>query len=251
MKNKRIFIIFSIIILSIIIGILFFIFLSSKDLEQNINIVNSLLNENNYEEAYIIINNKKLLKKANNEIAELIENNIYTYKISDINSLLSLNNEDWKNIESLNNLVLKLNLDSTNATYQYLNDLLKIKENYEQYFNSIRWINSSDYKQYQTYNDADNFNENTLTIISNLLSQYSFEKYDLTSTYIKELHEETQKLSNSYNNMATALEKRDNTLLETNKVTAQEAIMNIGSIQIEIIIKSSEIEKAIQNLPMI
>lgn len=76
-------------------------------------------------------------------------------------------------------------------------------------------------------------------------------KDDLTSTYIKELHEETQKLSNSYNNMATALEKRDNSLLETNKVTAQEAIMNIGSIQIEIIIKSSEIEKAIQNLPMI
>lgn len=248
--KKKIIIIISL-ILSITIGIIIFIFLNSKNLEQNISTVNSLLAENNYEEVYNIINDNKLLKKANDEIIESIEKNIYKYKVNNINSLLDLSNEDWQNIENLNNLITNLSLDNKNNNYQYLKDLLKIKENYNQYFNSVRWINSNEYEQYQMYNELDNFDENTLTVTSSLLSKYSFEKYDLTSTYIKELNEETKKLASGYNDIATALKRRDNNLLDAGKTSTTDALTTIASIQVEILLKSSEIETAIKKLPTI
>lgn len=251
MKNKKKIIIIISLILSISIGIIIFMYLNSKNLEQNINTVNSLLAENNYEEVYNIINDKKLLKKANDEIMKSIEKDVYKYKINNINSLLELSNEDWQNIENLNKLIVNLQFNNTNNSYLYLNDLLKIKENYNQYFNSIRWMNSNEYEQYQMYSELESYDENTLTVTSSLLSKYSFEKYDLTSTYIKELNEETQKLASGYNDIATALKMSDNNLLDTAKAATTDSLMTIASIQIEILLKSSEIETAIENLPTI
>lgn len=254
MKKKifiKIEIIFMLSILSII-GIITFCNFNSKNIiKQNINEIKLLIDKGSYNEAYEIINENNLVTKAGDEINKLVQEKLSKYKIDNIDILLELDEDKWNDIENFNKFIIDLNLINKDTKYNYLKELLKIQEEYQSYFNAIRWFNSNEYEQYQIYQKLESTDENSIIQTAGLLSKYSFEKYGLNSVYIKELNEETKRLSSAYKDIATALKTSNSKLLEEAKKISTDSLMTIADIQIKIILKSDEIKKAIENLPSI
>lgn len=245
MKNKKIIIIVGV-ILVLILGVGAFIFLNSNNVENSVNEVKILLEKDNYNEATKIIKDKDLLSKADEETNKIIKTRMTKYKVSSLEDYLKLTSDDWKNIKSFNEMIN--NLDLSNK-YTYLSKLIEINDKYKEYVPSINWQNSDDYEVFRSYmkvETQDDFEKSAL-----MMKNYSFEKYDLNNKYIKELNDEVQNYINYCTQLAKAINESDLNLYDSISPKFKENITKLSNIEVDIITKTSELEKEIKNLPTI
>lgn len=245
MKNKKIIIIIGILVV-IAIGIVAFVFLNSNNVGNNVNDVKSYFEKDEYEKAYNLINEKNLLSKADKDINELIKTRLTKYKVSSIDDYLNLSDDDWKNIKSFEDMLEKLKL---NSKYNYLSKLIEINTNYQEYVPAIKWQKSDDYEVFRSYmkvETQDDFEKSAL-----MMKNYSFEKYGLENKYIKELNEEVQKYIDYCTQLVQAINNSDLNLYDSISPKFKENITKLSNIEVEIITKTSELEKAIKDLPSI
>ncbi|MGN1269200.1 MAG: hypothetical protein ACI4U0_06920 [Candidatus Aphodocola sp.] len=245
MKNKKIIIIVGV-ILVLILGVGAFIFLNSNNVENSVNEVKILLEKDNYNEATKIIKDKDLLSKADEETNKIIKTRMTKYKVSSLEDYLKLTSDDWKNIKSFNEMIN--NLDLSNK-YTYLSKLIEINDKYQEYVPAINWQNSDDYEVFRSYmkvETQDDFEKSAL-----MMKNYSFEKYDLNNKYIKELNDEVQNYINYCTQLAKAINESDLNLYDSISPKLKENITKLSNIEVDIITKTSELEKEIKNLPTI
>jgi len=245
MKNKKIIIIIGILVV-IAIGIVAFVFLNSNNVGNNVKDVKSYFEKDEYEKAYNLINEKNLLSKADKDINELIKTRLTKYKVSSIDDYLNLSADDWKNIKSFEDMLEKLKL---NSKYNYLSKLIEINTNYQEYVPAIKWQKSDDYEVFRSYmkvETQDDFEKSAL-----MMKNYSFEKYGLENKYIKELNEEVQKYIDYCTQLVQAINNSDLNLYDSISPKFKENITKLSNIEVEIITKTSELEKAIKDLPSI
>lgn len=245
MRNKKILIIIGILVV-IAIGIGAFVFLNSNNVGNNVKDVKSYLEKDEYEKAYNLINEKNLLSKADKDINELIKTRLTKYKVSSIDDYLNLSDDDWKNIKSFEDMLEKLKL---NSKYNYLSKLIEINTNYQDYVPAIKWQKSDDYEVFRSYmkvETQDDFEKSAL-----MMKNYSFEKYGLENKYIKELNEEVQKYIDYCTQLVQAINNSDLNLYDSISPKFKENITKLSNIEVEIITKTSELEKAIKDLPSI
>lgn len=245
MKNKKIIIIVGV-ILVLILGVGAFIFLNSNNVENSVNEVKILLEKDNYNEATKIIKDKDLLSKADEETNKIIKTRMTKYKVSSLEDYLKLTSDDWKNIKSFNEMIN--NLDLSNK-YTYLSKLIEINDKYQEYVPAINWQNSDDYEVFRSYmkvETQDDFEKSAL-----MMKNYSFEKYDLNNKYIKELNDEVQNYINYCTQLAKAINESDLNLYDSISPKFKENITKLSNIEVDIITKTSELEKEIKNLPTI
>lgn len=245
MKNRKIIIIVGV-ILVLILGVGAFIFLNSNNVENSVNEVKILLEKDNYNEATKIIKDKDLLSKADEETNKIIKTRMTKYKVSSLEDYLKLTSDDWKNIKSFNEMIN--NLDLSNK-YTYLSKLIEINDKYQEYVPAINWQNSDDYEVFRSYmkvETQDDFEKSAL-----MMKNYSFEKYDLNNKYIKELNDEVQNYINYCTQLAKAINESDLNLYDSISPKLKENITKLSNIEVDIITKTSELEKEIKNLPTI
>lgn len=245
MKNKKIIIIVGV-ILVLILGVGAFIFLNSNNVESSVNEVKTLLEKDNYSEATKIIKDKDLLSKADEETNKIIKTRMTKYKVSSLEDYLKLTSDDWKNVKSFNEMIN--NLDLSNK-YTYLSKLVEINDKYQEYVPAINWQNSDDYEVYRSYmkvETQDDFEKSAL-----MMKNYSFEKYDLNNKYIKELNDEVQNYINYCTQLVKAINENDLNLYDSISPKFKENITKLSNIEVDIITKTSELEKEIKNLPTI
>lgn len=245
MRNKKILIIIGILVV-IAIGIGAFVFLNSNNIGNNVKDIKSYLEKDEYEKAYNLINEKNLLSKADKDINELIKTRLTKYKVSSIDDYLNLSDDDWKNIKSFEDMLEKLKL---NSKYNYLSKLIEINTNYQDYVPAIKWQKSDDYEVFRSYmkvETQDDFEKSAL-----MMKNYSFEKYGLENKYIKELNEEVQKYIDYCTQLVQAINNSDLNLYDSISPKFKENITKLSNIEVEIITKTSELEKAIKDLPSI
>ena len=245
MRNKKILIIIGILVV-IAIGIGAFVFLNSNNVGNNVKDVKSYFEKDEYEKAYNLINEKNLLSKADKDINELIKTRLTKYKVSSIDDYLNLSDDDWKNIKSFEDMLEKLKL---NSKYNYLSKLIEINTNYQDYVPAIKWQKSDDYEVFRSYmkvETQDDFEKSAL-----MMKNYSFEKYGLENKYIKELNEEVQKYIDYCTQLVQAINNSDLTLYDSISPKFKDNITKLSNIEVEIITKTSELEKAIKDLPSI
>ena len=245
MKNKKIIIIIGILVV-IAIGIGAFVFLNSNNVGNNVKDVKSYFEKDEYEKAYNLINEKNLLSKADKDINELIKTRLTKYKVSSIDDYLNLSDDDWKNIKSFEDMLEKLKL---NSKYNYLSKLIEINTNYQDYVPAIKWQKSDDYEVFRSYmkvETQDDFEKSAL-----MMKNYSFEEYGLENKYIKELNEEVQKYIDYCTQLVQAINNSDLNLYDSISPKFKENITKLSNIEVEIITKTSELEKAIKDLPSI
>ena len=245
MRNKKILIIIGILVV-IAIGIGAFVFLNSNNVGNNVKDVKSYFEKDEYEKAYNLINEKNLLSKADKDINELIKTRLTKFKVSSIDDYLNLSDDDWKNIKSFEDMLEKLKL---NSKYNYLSKLIEINTNYQEYVPAIKWQKSDDYEVFRSYmkvETQDDFEKSAL-----MMKNYSFEKYGLENKYIKELNEEVQKYIDYCTQLVQAINNSDLNLYDSISPKFKENITKLSNIEVEIITKTSELEKAIKNLPSI
>ena len=245
MKNKKIIIIVGV-ILVLILGVGAFIFLNSNNVENSVNEVKILLEKDNYNEATKINKDKDLLSKAEEETNKIIKTRMTKYKVSSLEDYLKLTSDDWKNIKSFNEMIN--NLDLSNK-YTYLSKLIEINDKYQEYVPAINWQNSDDYEVFRSYmkvETQDDFEKSAL-----MMKNYSFEKYDLNNKYIKELNDEVQNYINYCTQLAKAINESDLNLYDSISPKFKENITKLSNIEVDIITKTSELEKEIKNLPTI
>lgn len=245
MRNKKILIIIGILVV-IAIGIGAFVFLNSNNVGNNVKDVKSYLEKDEYEKAYNLIDEKNLLSKADKDINELIKTRLTKFKVSSIDDYLNLSDDDWKNIKSFEDMLEKLKL---NSKYNYLSKLIEINTNYQDYVPAIKWQKSDDYEVFRSYmkvETQDDFEKSAL-----MMKNYSFEKYGLENKYIKELNEEVQKYIDYCTQLVQAINNSDLNLYDSISPKFKENITKLSNIEVEIITKTSELEKAIKDLPSI
>lgn len=245
MKNKKLFIIIGV-VLVLVLGIGAFIFLNSNNVESSVNEVKTLLEKDNYSEATKIIKDKDLLSKADEETNKIIKTRMTKYKVSSLEDYLKLTSDDWKNVKSFNEMIN--NLDLSNK-YTYLSKLVEINDKYQEYVPAINWQNSDDYEVYRSYmkvETQDDFEKSAL-----MMKNYSFEKYDLNNKYIKELNDEVQNYINYCTQLVKAINENDLNLYDSISPKFKENITKLSNIEVDIITKTSELEKEIKNLPTI
>lgn len=245
MRNKKILIIIGILVV-IAIGIGAFVFLNSNNVGNNVKDVKSYFEKDEYEKAYNLINEKNLLSKADKDINELIKTRLTKYKVSSIDDYLNLSDDDWKNIKSFEDMLEKLKL---NSKYNYLSKLIEINTNYQDYVPAIKWQKSDDYEVFRSYmkvETQDDFEKSAL-----MMKNYSFEKYGLENKYIKELNEEVQKYIDYCTQLVQAINNSDLNLYDSISPKFKDNITKLSNIEVEIITKTSELEKAIKDLPSI
>lgn len=245
MKNKKIIIIVGV-ILVLILSVGAFIFLNSNNVESSVNEVKTLLEKDNYSEATKIIKDKDLLSKADEETNKIIKTRMTKYKVSSLEDYLKLTSDDWKNVKSFNEMIN--NLDLSNK-YTYLSKLVEINDKYQEYVPAINWQNSDDYEVYRSYmkvETQDDFEKSAL-----MMKNYSFEKYDLNNKYIKELNDEVQNYINYCTQLVKAINENDLNLYDSISPKFKENITKLSNIEVDIITKTSELEKEIKNLPTI
>lgn len=245
MRNKKILIIIGILVV-IAIGIGAFVFLNSNNVGNNVKDVKSYFEKDEYEKAYNLINEKNLLSKADKDINELIKTRLTKYKVSSIDDYLNLSDDDWKNIKSFEDMLEKLKL---NSKYNYLSKLIEINTNYQDYVTAIKWQKSDDYEVFRSYmkvETQDDFEKSAL-----MMKNYSFEKYGLENKYIKELNEEVQKYIDYCTQLVQAINNSDLNLYDSISPKFKDNITKLSNIEVEIITKTSELEKAIKDLPSI
>lgn len=244
-KNKKIIIIVGVILI-LILGVGAFIFLNSNNVESSVNEVKTLLEKDNYSEATKIIKDKDLLSKADEETNKIIKTRMTKYKVSSLEDYLKLTSDDWKNVKSFNEMIN--NLDLSNK-YTYLSKLVEINDKYQEYVPAINWQNSDDYEVYRSYmkvETQDDFEKSAL-----MMKNYSFEKYDLNNKYIKELNDEVQNYINYCTQLVKAINENDLNLYDSISPKFKENITKLSNIEVDIITKTSELEKEIKNLPTI
>ena len=245
MKNKKIIIIVGV-ILVLILGVGAFIFLYSNNVESSVNEVKTLLEKDNYSEATKIIKDKDLLSKADEETNKIIKTRMTKYKVSSLEDYLKLTSDDWKNVKSFNEMINNLGLSNK---YTYLSKLVEINDKYQEYVPAINWQNSDDYEVYRSYmkvETQDDFEKSAL-----MMKNYSFEKYDLDNKYIKELNDEVQNYINYCTQLVKAINENDLNLYDSISPKFKENITKLSNIEVDIITKTSELEKEIKNLPTI
>lgn len=245
MKNKKIIIIVGV-ILVLILGVGAFIFLNSNNVESSVNEVKTLLEKDNYSEATKIIKDKDLLSKADEETNKIIKTRMTKYKVSSLEDYLKLTSDDWKNVKSFNEMINNLGLSNK---YTYLSKLVEINDKYQEYVPAINWQNSDDYEVYRSYmkvETQDDFEKSAL-----MMKNYSFEKYDLNNKYIKELNDEVQNYINYCTQLVKAINENDLNLYDSISPKFKENITKLSNIEVDIITKTSELEKEIKNLPTI
>lgn len=245
MRNKKILIIIGILVV-IAIGIGAFVFLNSNNVGNNVKDVKSYFEKDEYEKAYNLINEKNLLSKADKDINELIKTRLTKYKVSSIDDYLNLSDDDWKNIKSFEDMLEKLKL---NSKYNYLSKLIEINTNYQDYVPAIKWQKSDDYEVFRSYmkvETQDDFEKSAL-----MMKNYSFEKYGLENKYIKELNEEVQKYIDYCTQLVQAINNSNLNLYDSVSPKFKDNITKLSNIEVEIITKTSELEKAIKDLPSI
>ena len=157
-----------------------------------------------------------------------------------------LSDDDWKNIKSFEDMLEKLKL---NSKYNYLSKLIEINTNYQDYVPAIKWQKSDDYEVFRSYmkvETQDDFEKSAL-----MMKNYSFEKYGLENKYIKELNEEVQKYIDYCTQLVQAINNSDLNLYDSISPKFKENITKLSNIEVEIITKTSELEKAIKDLPSI
>lgn len=245
MKNKKIIIIIGILVV-IVVGIVAFMFLNSNNVGNNVKDVKSYLEKDEYEKAYNLIDEKNLLSKADKDINELIKTRLTKFKVSSIDDYLNLSDDDWKSIKSFEDMLEKLEL---NSKYNYLSKLIEINTNYQDYVPAIKWQKSDDYEVFRSYMKVeiqDDFEKSAL-----MMKNYSFEKYGLENKYIKELNEEVQKYIDYCTQLVQAINNSDLNLYDSISPKFKENITKLSNIEVEIITKTSELEKAIKDLPSI
>lgn len=245
MKNKKIIIIISILVFTAI-GISAFIFLNSNNVENNMKDVKAYFEKDEYDKAYNLIEEKNLLSKADKDINDLIKTRLTKFKVSSLEDYLDLSDDDWKNINSFENMLEKLKLDSK---YNYLSKLIEVNTNYQEFVSAIKWQKSDDYEVFRSYmkvETQDDFEKSAL-----MMKNYSFEKYGLENKYIKELNEEVQKYIDYCTQLSKAINDSDINLYDSITPKFKENLTKLSNIEVEIITKTSELEKAIKNLPSI
>lgn len=245
MKNKKIFIII-LVVLVLILGIGAFLFLNSSNVEKSVDEVKNLLEKDNYNEAYQMIKDKDLLSKANEETNKIIKTRITKYKVSSLDDYLKLTNDDWENINSFSEMVNNLELSSK---YTYLSKLIEINDKYQEYVPIITWQNSDDYDTFREYmktETQDDFEKS-----GNLMKTYSFEKYGLENTHIKELNGEVEKYIDYCGKVAQAIKTSDINLYDSIYDGFQANVKRLYEIEVDVVNKTSELEEAIKNLPTI
>ena len=245
MKNKKILIIIGILVV-IAIGIGAFVFLNSNNVGNNVKDVKSYFEKDEYEKAYNLIDEKNLLSKADKDINELIKTRLTKFKVSSIDDYLNLSDDDWKNIKLFEDMLEKLKL---NSKYNYLSKLIEINTNYQEYVPAIKWQKSDDYEVFRSYmkvETQDDFEKSAL-----MMKNYSFEKYGLENKYIKKLNEEVQKYIDYCTQLVQAINNSDLNLYDSISPKFKENITKLSNIEVEIITKTSELEKAIKDLPSI
>lgn len=243
MKNKKIIIIISILVV-IAIGIASIIFLRSNNDGNSINNVKTYMENNEYEKAYNFIDEKDLLSKADKDINDLIKTELNKYKVTSLEDYLKLSDEDWQNINSFEDMLKKLKLDSK---YDYVSKLIEINENYQEYIPAIKWKNSDDYEVFRSYmkvETQDDFEKSGL-----MMKNYSFEKYGLDNKYIKELNEEVEKYIDYCMQITKAINAGDVKAYDSISSNFKENIANLSSIEVDIVLKTNEVEEAIKDLP--
>ena len=241
MKNKKLLLLIISIVIVISLSFGMFIFINKQN---NISQIENELSHKNYSIVYSLIRDNHLSKSK--KVETLLSKELEQYIVHNDKDLVNLTEEDWKNINDFSYIGSNLNIN--NVKFNYLVGLIKLKEDYGEYFSSILWINSADYEQYQVYSQLNGTDESSISQTCNLLSKYSFEKYGLDSTYIKELNAETQTLLSTYNNILTALKTKNSNLLEDAKGTATSTLSVIADIQVNILLKSTDISKELQKL---
>jgi hypothetical protein len=244
-KNKKIFIIIGVVLI-LILGVGAFIFLNSNNVEKSVNEVKTLLEKDNYDEAYKSIKDNNLLSKADEEINKLIKTRITKYKVSSLDDYLKITNDDWKNIKSFSEMINNLDLTSK---YTYLSKLIEINDKYQEYIPAITWQNSDDYDTFREYMEIET--QDDFEKSSNLMKTYSFEKYGLENIHIKELNDETKKYIDYCDKMTQAIKTSDVNLYNSIYDGFQANVKKLYEIEVDIINKTSELEEAIKNLPTI
>lgn len=243
MKNKKI-IIGIVAVIAIAMGA--FIFLNSNTVGKSINEVKSYLERDEYEKAYNLISEKNLLSKADEDVNDLIKTRLTKYKVASVEDFIKLSKDDWKNIESFEEMLEKLKL---NSKYNYLSKLIDINKNYQEYVPAITWQNSDDYEVFRSYmkvETQDDFEKSAM-----MMKNYSFKKYDLNNEHIKELNDEVQNYINYCTQLVQAINQSDLALYDSISSQFKENIAKLSNIEIDILTKTSELEKAIKDLPSI
>lgn len=205
------------------------------------------LKQKNYIEANKIIQEKKLID--NKRIIELIDEEIATNKITTAEELLNLSSDDWQNIENLYNFVNLNKIKVKNESY--LIAITNIKQNYGEYFDAIRWYKNSESEEISKAYEINGDDRTEINRAIKEIDNYSFEKYNADSTYIKDIIQNNKKISNAYRKILKALDNSDSDLLEDAKSEAIDAITDMASTEISIILISGKFEEAIKALPNI
>lgn len=205
------------------------------------------LKQKNYIEANKIIQEKKLID--NKRIIELIDEEIATNKIATAEELLNLSSDDWQNIENLYNFVNLNKIKVKNESY--LIAITNIKQNYGEYFDAIRWYKNNESEEIRKAYEINGDDRAEINRAIKEIDNYSFEKYNADSTYIKDIIQNNKKISNAYRKILKALDNSDSDLLEDAKSEAIDAITDMASTEISIILISGKFEEAIKALPNI
>ena len=165
------------------------------------------------------------------------------YNKINLEQFLKLSVNDWNNINSFNEMLKKLNLIDK---YNYLSNLLEIKNEYQEYIPAISWYNSKDYETFDAYLEVEELEDFPKS--ANLMKDYSFEKYGLESAYIKDLNEQTQKYIEYCEQLGNGLKTNNNSL-------TLKAIENLSDnenemyyTKLEIIDKSANLENELNIL---
>lgn len=170
------------------------------------------------------------------------------YKVSSIDSFINLTTEDWENIKKFNNFINDLKLKEISKKYEYITKLTELEE-YNKYIPAIKWIDSTDYDVWRSYNKIES--ENDFIRVANLLPKYSFDKYGVENEYIKVLNEEKDKFAQYCKTMSEAILESNLSKYDSvyDKFVTSTTLM--ADTEIKILTTKSELDNKIKALPTI
>ena len=209
--------------------------------------VNRLLNNNEFETATNLVNDAKLLSIfSNNSISNNLKKKVDKYRMSSIEDFINISDEDWKNIENLNNFMSNTKIICDESNYIY--ELLQLRES--EYFAVYKWYKSANYGIWDSYRNPDNYSYDISGIIlqKNFLQKYSFEKYGLDEKYIREMELEKNNLVSYYNDFINAYNANNSYKFEIAKQNVMNTIANLTNLEIEIITKCGEFEQQLAKI---
>lgn len=247
MKKKIIIICISVIVL-LSVGIGAFIVVSNNK-ENLINEVKTLLEKDDFDKAQQVISKNNLLDNdAKEDILKIISTRMTRYKVSSIDSFINLTTEDWENIKKFNNFINDLKLKEISKKYEYITKLTELEE-YNKYIPAIKWIDSTDYDVWRSYNKIES--ENDFIRVANLLPKYSFDKYGVENEYIKVLNEEKDKFAQYCKTMSEAILESNLSKYDSvyDKFVTSTTLM--ADTEIKILTTKSELDNKIKALPTI